>query len=151
LIAAVAEVNTAAAQRRRAEVTQKVEEAAAEIQKEVEKAGGDAGLRSSCLDPLEKLRERIREEESVAHLTQAEQDIVRVSDEAFVKINDFIQKTKSTPGIEEPAVKPRCVVKPAEIAGTGCLETEDEIERFMERLRKKLEEAIASGNRIQIR
>jgi hypothetical protein len=51
----------------------------------------------------------------------------------------------------KPAVKPRRVVKPADIVKTTYLETSDDVNGFLDALRQELEQAINNNERIQIR
>ena len=50
-----------------------------------------------------------------------------------------------------PPVKPRRIVKPAELVASPYLETIEDVNVFLDQLRRQLEAAIASGQRIQIR
>lgn len=160
LIKTVEEVNTSLVTTRRKEVIEKVDALRAEITKELEAAGGDDALRSACLDPLQNLHRRIERLESLAHLTQTEQTAVQLSDTAMSKIEQFAAKRAEPPNQGDastaaeptkPKVKPRTVIKPAELTGTAYLESNDDIDKFLADLRRKLEDAINSGNRIQIR
>jgi len=148
LYGAVDEVNTALASQRRAEVVARIDGHIAEIMKELKAAKGDDGLRTVCLGPLAKLRQQVERIESIAHLTQAEHEAGGAADAAMNKIEEFAAQAE-TP--QKTAVKPRCIVKPTELVGTSYLETEGDIERFLADLRQKLQAAIASGQRIQIR
>jgi cytochrome c553 len=48
----------------------------------------------------------VQREESIAHLTQAEQEAVQVSDEAMAKIEEFVSQQVTPPDEGEPQVKP---------------------------------------------
>jgi hypothetical protein len=130
-----------------------------EVSKELEAVSADAILRSQCLRPIEGLRDQILKQESIVHLTQAEQEAVRALDGALEKIEAFVSKppvkpdTVGEPPVEKPkvVVKPRCIVKPAELVATTYLETTDDIENFLSQLRDRLEKAIKTGQRIKIR
>ena len=153
LIRTVSEVNTALITKRRAQVVARIEGHIAEINKELKASQGDSALQSACLGPLERLQQQVEREESVAHLSQAEQEAVYVIDTAMGKIEEFARQRQTSPGeaAPEPTVKPRCIIKMSELVGTTYLETPDEVEKFLAELRQKLEAAIASGKRIQIR
>lgn len=159
LIRTVSEVNTALITEQRSEVFAKIDGHLADIKEELEMAKGDGALQSACLGPLERLHQQVERMESIAHLTQAEQEAVRAFDTAMAKIEAFAsQPVTPPPGRDDrpatppkPVVKPRCVVKPVELVGTTYLETPEDVEKFLTELRQKLEEAIASGQRIQIR
>jgi len=77
-------------------------------------------------------------------------------DEAMGKVEEFVKKPVKEPGVVDPPVKkpklkPRCIVKPADLADTAYLETPEDINRFLDELKKRLEAAISSGRRVQIR
>ncbi len=148
LIRTVSEVNTSLITQRRGEVVGKIAGRIAEITKELKAAHGDGALRSVALGPLEKLYKQVERVESIAHLTQAEQEAERAYDEAMSKIEAFARRPDSG---SKPVVKERYIVIPAELVGTPYLETREDVEKFLTQLRKKLEGAIASGQRIQIR
>jgi len=159
LIRSVSEVNTVLIEGHRQEAAGKIAALMEEVSKELETISADANLRSQCLRPLEGLRDQILKQESIAHLTQAEQEAVRALDGALEKIEAFIRK----PPVKEhtandlpvkktkPIVKPRCIVKPAELVAATYLETSKDIEKFLSELRERLTAAIRAGQRIQIR
>jgi hypothetical protein len=159
LIKSVSEVNAALIDQCRTEVIAKVGEHMEEINKELEAASGDSTLRTTCLAPLERLHQRAQQEESIAHLTQAEHEAVRAFDKALEKIETFVNQPTAKPETAndppvtkpKPVVKTRCIIKPTELVSTTYLETSEEVEEFLTELRKKLEAAISSGQRIQIR
>ena len=154
LIRTVSEVNTNLINERRVEVVAEIEAHIAEINEEVEAAKGDDALRTACMGPLERLRQLVQREESIAHLTQAEQEAVQVSDEAMAKIEEFVSQQVTPPDEGELGVKPlkpRSIVKPADLVHTSYLETSEDVDKFLAELRQKLEAAIASGKRVQIR
>jgi hypothetical protein len=109
---------------------------------------------TACLGPLEQLHQQVQREESLAHLTQAGQEAVQVSDKAMAKIEEFASQQVTPPHGGETQVKPpkpRSVVKPADLVHATYLETSEDIDEFLAKLREKLEAAIALGKRIQIR
>jgi hypothetical protein len=153
LMSTVGQVNIALITQRRVEVAARINERIAEIFKELEAAQGDGALQSTCLGSLESLRLEVEQLSSIAHLTQAELEAVKAFDAAMAKIEEFTSKPiKPTQSpIAPKPVKPRCIVKPADLAGTNYFETLEDVEIFLAELRRKLEAAIASGQRIQIR
>jgi hypothetical protein len=158
LVATVEAVNTTLVMRRRGEALAKIAQSLAEVNKELDASQADASLRTVCLRPLETLRRQVEHQESVAHISQAEQEAVQAADAAMAKIEEAAKKptpqpagTNPPPGPPKPAVKPRCVVKPADLVTTSYLETSDDVNQFIGQLRKRLDQAIASGQRIQIR
>ena len=104
--------------------------------------------------PLETLRKQVERQESVAHITQAEHEVVKAFDAAISKIEEAAKKPGPKPGDEEtpkPVVRQRRVVRPAEFTSKTYLETPEDVNAFLEELRRQLEAAIANNERIQIR
>jgi hypothetical protein len=161
LIATVEAVNTALVSGRRGEALAKIDKLIAEVTKELETAQADAALQSACLGPLKLLRTQVERQQSVAHITQAEQEAGLACDAAVAKIEESAKKKQTEPQpqpqgggppvVPTPVVKPRCIIKPADLVTVTYLETNDEVNDFLAELKTKLEAAIASGQRIQIR
>jgi len=159
LIRIVGEVNEGLIQKRREKVTARISALLDEARNELKAVSVDGNLRTQCLRPLERLLERARKQESIAHLNQSEQEAVRVLDGAIEKIEAFVKRppvkrqTAEEPPVKKPKVtiKPRCIVKPAELVDATYLETTDDIEKFLNKLRESLTVAIRAGQRVQIR
>ena len=159
LIRSVDEVNKELIQGCKEKVTAKISALTEEIKKELEAVSADGNLLTQCLMPLERLLEQAMSQESIAHLNQAEQEAVRALDGALEKVEAFVrmppvkEETTEEPPVEKAkvTVKPRCIVKPAELVATTYLETTDDIEKFLSELRERLEKAIKTGQRIKIR
>ena len=155
LITTVEAVNTALVERRRGEALKTIDGHIATIIGDVEKAGGDAALRTACLQPLERLRGQVVKQESLAHITQAESEAVRQFDAAIKRIEEFVNQKGDDGGgggdDKPPVVKPQRVIKPAQLVTKTYLETQGDIDVFLAELRQQLEKAIAENERIQIR
>ena len=152
LIQTVGDVNKAMITQRRTDTLDKIKGHISEMNREIEAVKGDDTLRYSCFGPLEKLQKEVERIESVAHLSQAEQEAVRSFDKGLAAIEEFLRQTAtSTPGVGDPPIKPHCIVKPVELVGATYLETTDDIEKFLNELRERLEKAIQAGQRIKIR
>ena len=124
-----------------------------QVGKEVETASGDDRLRTSCLAPLESLRSSVQTQQSVAHIAQAVQEAERALDVALGKIDEFLQKKQEQQQDEEPVVvvKPRKEIRPSTLVNSTYLETQEDIDGFLDALRRELEAALAREERIQIR
>ena len=151
LIRIVSEVNTTMVTQRRTKAVAKIDGLISEMTKELDLVRGEGDLRYSCLSPLESLHKQLERINSIAHLTQAEQEAIQIFDEAMGKVEEFVKKAVKKPGVEDPPVKPLCIVKPAALADTTYLETPKDVDRFLDELKKRLEAAISSGQRVQIR
>ena len=137
---------------------EKIESQIAAVTKDIEAAGGDAGLRSACLGPLEALKARVQAEDSLAHITQAEAEALKESDAATARIEAFLRRaSEATPGTGSgkaaagTALKKKRIVQPSKLVQSPYLETRDDVDGFLGRLARELEQAIANGERIEIR
>jgi cell division septum initiation protein DivIVA len=160
LIGKVEAVNTSLVSQCRTEALAKIDKLIAEVTKDLDTAEADEALRSTCLRPLNSLRGQVEKQESVAHITQAEQVAIKTSDVAMTAIDEAVKKKQAQPeptdggpplAEKHPRVKARCVIKPAELMSSSYLVTMDDVNQFVDQLRQRLEQAIASGERIQIR
>ncbi len=154
LITTVEGTNSAIVSQRRVEALARINELQSQLTQEVEKFGSEESLRSSCLGPLESLRKSVEKQESVAHIAQAVQEAERALDGALAKIDEFLKKKhEQTKKSDEPVVvvKPRKEIRPSSMVKTTYLETQEDVEGFLDALRRELEEAVARGERVQIR
>jgi hypothetical protein len=157
LITTVGTANTALVSSRRVEAIQRIDALLVKLTREVDAATGDASLRAGCLKPLETLKGRAQTEESLAHITQAESEALKEYDDASVRIEEFVNKLteklpkEGTDPQPKPALKKKRVVEPSKLVTTTYLESKADVDRFLETLRMELEQAIASGERIEIR
>jgi hypothetical protein len=152
LIQTVEAVNKTLVQRRRDEALKTVGQRQTDLRRELDGVKADDDLRAQCLKPLEALQQQVAQQESLAHISQAEQEAVRAFDEALSKISAWqAAAAKQGETDNKPAAKPLRVIKPAELATQSYLETDADIEAFLEALGKALKAAISEHNRIQIR
>ena len=162
LITTVSAVNSSLLTTRRAEAIVKIDAHIAVLNKDIATALGDADLRTTCLKPLEALREQIQREQSLAHITQAEAEGVKDFDTAVSRIEEFLRKraersqpkadeTKPTPTTPTPTLKTQRVITPADFLKVTYLETPDDVNQFLDALRGELEKAIANNERVKIR
>jgi hypothetical protein len=157
LIATVSEVNDTLVSTRREQALEKLNARIAAITGDIASADADEALRAACLKPLESLRLQIEAQESLAHITQMETEAVALSDSAVTRIEEFINgATKASAaagsgGATKAAVKKQRIVEPAKLVKATYLETREEVEQFLDALRRELEEAIEKNERVQIR
>jgi hypothetical protein len=156
LIAAVVGVHEALVSEARQKALTRIDGLTGTLTQDIAKAGGDATLRSACVQPLEALKAQVQQDESVAHIAQAEVEAVRMFDAGVVRVEEFVRKQAEKPGkgngaVLVVAVKKQRVVKPADLAQVTYLETQQDVDTFLDALRRELEKAIADNERIQIR
>ena len=109
LITTVGGVNTALVAGRRTQALARIDGHLATLTQDIGKAQGDGALRTACLRPLEALRRQVEQEESIAHITQAEAEAVREYDAAIARIEEFVRRAAEKPVGKGPAagtVKP---------------------------------------------
>jgi hypothetical protein len=157
LVTTVGTANSALVNARRSDAVQKIDGFLVKVTAELDAATADTGLRAGCLKPLETLKGRVKTEESLAHITQAESEALKEYDAASVRIEEFVKKlTERSPeegpdSQTKPVLKKKRVVEPSKLTTTAYLESKADVDRFLDSLRTELEQAIASGERIEIR
>lgn len=154
LISTVEQVNQTLVADRRSDALEKVEKQATAIRQELESVKADDSLRSRCLTPVESLVQQVKQTESLAHMAQAVSESQRLFDAAVRSISEWIEQQQAkgdetTP--PPPAVKPIQVVKPTELLSQNYIETEEDIDAFLNQLRTALKAAVSENKRVQIR
>ena len=125
----------------------RIDELQTQITQEVEAAQCDEELRQSCLEPLRGLREAIQQQESVSQINQTLQEAERALDAALENIQRFLKSKQRRSGRDTSmsAARRSTEIKPALLAASCYLETQDDIEGFLDNLRRELLEALARG------
>lgn len=125
------------------------------VRAELDKLADASSLRSACCGSLERLRQQTETQESLAHLTQAVQEAQRLSDDALARMEAFVREQNARKVGEkpvQPAPKPRRLVEPAKLLASGVyLETQQEVDAYLDALRRILQDALDKQERIQIR
>lgn len=154
LIQKVEAVNAALVTKRRDHVLQRIDAHVAKVGSELDAAQASNDLRNPCLYPLQTLRRQVEAQTSIAHINQAQQTAVEVADEAIDKI-EAATKARAQKDIAEKKppvyVKKRRIVQAARLAPKALLETQADVDGYLERLRRELEAAIGAGERVEIR
>lgn len=165
LIGRVEEVNKALLKKRRDHAIEKIDEYIGKVKAELDEVGAALELRNLCLHPIQTIRKGIETEESVAHIFQMQTAARDAADEAFDAIEKAAKTVAPTPGgddghapasgseptVQKPPTKKRRVVEPSHIVGLPYLETKEDVDAFLSKLRKELEEAINNNERVEIR
>jgi len=111
-------------------------------------------LRNQCLYPLQTLKRQVETQASIAHINQAQQSAMEAAEEAFDRIEAAsTPKKKPVIGETDPPVyvKKRRIVQAARLAPTGYLETQADVDAYLDRLRQALESAINNNERVEVR
>jgi hypothetical protein len=154
LIARIEKVNESLLALARQAATGTIDAQLAAVSADLDRVALDAATRGTILQPLQRLREGVQKQTSLAHLGQAESEAVRLKDQALVAIEKYLDENAATatPGTEPKLTikKPR-VIKPATLVKSGYLETRTDVDEFIEVLRSTMEQALANDERIEIR
>lgn len=172
LITQVEQVNTKLVNARRDHALQKVDEHIAGIRNELDQAACSSDVQNRVLRPLQQVRQRIASETSVAHIFQLQDQAKDAYDDAFDMIEQDVasriirapQNPAPSPeaGIEAggrsgesrpvPAPRKRSIVRAADLVKAGqFIETEADARTFVAALEKRLLDAIAKNERVEIR
>ena len=153
LIRTVSAVNEGLLSARRAQALATIAGQTGSVSEEVSAAGGAESLKTRCLTPLEKLTEQVSTQESLAHIGQAESEAVHLKDEALAQVEHYLtQKAEEgKAGQDKPAVKPRKIVSPVTLVKLPYLESQNDVDVFLDDLRRELTDALARNERIEIR
>ena len=159
LIQQIAQVNDALITQHRNQVLPEIDKQLGKVQIELDNAQADHDLRNQCLYPLQQLKKQVEAQTSLAHIDQAGSRAVDLADQAFAKLEEAVKPPPKKPGggkvndvnPPKPYVKPRRVIKPSALAPEGYLETQADIDVYLNKLRGALEKVIAAGDRIEIR
>ena len=153
LIRTVGDVNESLLSKRRAKAVASITAHTNAVSTDIVEAGGNDALKSALLAPLESLTKQVVAYESVAHIDQAEIAAVRLRDEAMDKAERALAK-KANDGkavADKSRLKPRRVVSPINLVKATYLETQADVDAFLEDLRAELADAISKNERIEIR
>ena len=163
LIQAVESLNTMLLQARRAETLIRIDSRIARVQLDLQEAAAETALQEKCLEPLHKLRERVQQESSLAHLAQMEQEAVSLSDLAVSALHQSIASAKPVARVKDPGapqvvaeatavrVRPRSVIHVATLAEGRDIETEADARAFVARVQDQIISALNTGARVEIR
>ena len=85
-------------------------------------------------------------------MTQAVQQAEQVLDKVLENVQRFLKSRQRKTGRDAatPAARRATEIKPALLAASCYLETQDDIEGFLDNLRRELQQAIARGDRVLI-
>ena len=78
---------------------------------------------------------------------------MRLKDEALTKVEQFLARKAKEGKTEQdkPLVKPRRIVSPVNLVKSPYLESQADVDAFLDDLRKELIDALTKNERIEIR
>ena len=153
LIRTVSEVNEELLSARRAQALATIAKQTASVSTEVSTAGGDEPLKTTCLTPLENLANQVSTHDSLAHIDQAESEAVRLKDEALTRVERYLagKAEEGKAKQDKLVIRPRRVVSPVKLVKSPYLESQVDVDAFLDDLRTELTDALARNERIEIR
>ena len=153
LIRTVSEVNEELLSARRAQALATIAEQTASVSTEVSTAGGDEPLKTTCLTPLKNLANQVSTHDSLAHIDQAESEAVRLKDEALTRVERYLARKAEEGKAKQDklVIRPRRVVSPVKLVKSPYLESQVDVDAFLDDLRTELTDALARNERIEIR
>jgi len=127
------------------------------VNEELGKVSADEALRKTATNELTNLVATASQATSIAHIAQARQAAEAAFDRALTAIEQV--QTPPTPEPEgatppappKPKVKKRRVVEAKSLWSGGFIETADDVEAFLAKLRATLQAAIEADERVQIK
>jgi hypothetical protein len=153
----VSAVNTALVNERRNQALEKINAHINSLTTDIAAANVDEALSVACLKPLDALRAQVERLDSLAHITQMETEAVTLFDDAIARIEEFAGNRQRARLVDSnivsaptPVVKKQRIIEPAKLA-PAYLETREDVEQFLDTLRKELDDAIEKNERVHIR
>ena len=120
------------------------------VSEELGRVSANEELRKTATNGLARLIKTVMQATSIAHIAQAKE----TADSAYDRALTAIEQAQPPPPPNEPTppkVKKRRVLEVRSLCPDGFVETETEIEEFLERLRAALKAAIEAKERVQIK
>jgi hypothetical protein len=175
LIDKVSGVNDRLIQTRRDHALERIDAQIGKVKDELEEVGAASELRHNSLHPLQTIRTQVGNQTSIAHIYQAQTAAQDAADEAFEFIEAAARQSvpepepreEKQPGlndgegqkpndggeslVQNKPSKKRKVILPHELVTTSYLESAEDVDEFLEKLRDELEEAIKNNERVEIR
>ena len=115
---------------------------------ELKNVSADETLQTAATADLANLLDSAATATSIAHIAQARQTAEGAYERALAAIE---QRPPETGGATPKPVKKRRVVEPRALLGGGFIETREDVEAFLDKLRTELETALEADERVQIK
>lgn len=152
---------------RRQTVTTEVEQRIEHVQAALKQAAVPDAVQNKALRPLQLCKQRIDHSESIPQIVSELSEAASYEDEAYELINCYIESLRqqdvpkpvsSTIGenkVAETAPKRTITISQSDILNTvspkGFIETETDIDNYLNALRERLAKAVDAGDRVRIR
>ena len=178
LIESVEAINKQLIQEKQSHALARVEKRIEGIKQLLEESQANSDISNQALFALQQCKIRIESQTSISHIFSEQNEASILEDAAINLINDHIQEqqkkkipplvkpvSETTPGVQDkennkevkepaPYIKPIATIDPSDIyleKTNKFIETEQEIDDYLEQLKAALLNAIKKGSRIRIR
>jgi hypothetical protein len=159
LIKKVEIANASLIDQARESATQAVEGHLSALVTEINTASAPPDLKERLMRPLLTLKSEITAQESLAHVRQVPFQAQEAFDHALNQLEESVQpypeaeqQVSSESVLQEiPVIRKRRVIQPAHLVSKTYLESETDVEEFLQTLSRELKKALQNKERIQIR
>jgi hypothetical protein len=141
LISSIVEIKTSLLEKRINDAVAPVENKIDQIKDLLDKHNASSDLRNQALKPLQDTKKQIQGEKSIPN-------IFYLAEKANTELDNAITLIESK--VDEKEAKAVVKVRPSSIAGIKYLESEDDVDKFLEELKKALMDALKDDKRIRI-
>jgi len=145
LISKVSAINEQVVQEKRESATQEVDRLIENLKAELEAKNADSDLRNKCLYPLQETKKQIQVDDSVPQISYRMEE----AKEQFEEALSHIEAAFKTKDERKPVPKVR-IIKPSAYASKTYLETKQDVEEYVSKVRDELMDAVQKGLRIRI-
>jgi DNA repair ATPase RecN len=137
------------------------------VQSALKQAAAPDDIQNKALRQLQLCKQRISQNESIPQIVSDQSEAAAYEDDAYELINRHIEGLRQkesqkpvapTPGdnkVAEPAPKRTLTISQAEVLNTvspkGFIETQNDIDLYLNALRERLAKAVNAGDRVRIR
>ncbi len=145
LISAVETINKELVGKQREKTQQNIASSIQQVKEELDRAKADDDLRNKTLYPFQQIRKKIDNDTSIPQIAYA----INEAQEVFEKAIENIEANNIVDDKKPP--KPIKTINPASLATKTYIESEQDVEAYIETLRKTLMDALNPNNRIRIK
>ncbi|MDQ3749008.1 MAG: BREX system P-loop protein BrxC, partial [Acidobacteriota bacterium] len=148
LIATVDEVNQQILTHRRSQAIQAIEAQITQLISELDSIKADSNTRNAILYPFQQTKKAIEQEESVQRIAYQQGEHAET---LFNNSLDAIDAKRPKPiGDEVAQQRPTRTVKPAQFATKTYIETAEDLDAYLNKLRAEMEKLLAENARIRL-
>jgi hypothetical protein len=157
LINKVSTVNTNLLATARTDAGAEIKTKLESLGKDLDKASVEGSFANTLKKPLDDLLGQVAKDESLAHIALAKSKATELFDQSVRNLEEWLhqeaEKQKEQKGntVPKPVVKKQRVVRASDLAGSSYLETQIQVDAFIQSLKAELEKALVENCRIQIR